>query len=205
MTPTPEPIRGVIFDLDGTLTRPILDFNAIRAALEIPGRTPILEYLDTLEPEDRDHRSKMLDDFEARAANDAEFNNGVPELLDFLYAASVRIAIVTRNSRACLNATLSKLDIRVQASVTREDAPVKPSPEPALLAARLIEVEPAFCIFIGDFQYDIITGQAAGMRTALIPSQEPPDSMPAPDFRVETADELIPLLRPHIRERGVDL
>jgi len=193
-----QPIRGVIFDLDGTLTRPILDFNAIRNALEIPGKTPILEYLDTLEPDDRKRRSKMLDDFEAQAASGAKYNLGVPELLDFLYAASVPIAIVTRNSRACLDATLSKLNIRVKASVSREDAPIKPSPEPALLAARLLGVEPAFCIFIGDYQYDIITGHTAGMRTALIPSQEPPETMPDPDYRVETADELIPLLRPHI-------
>jgi HAD superfamily hydrolase (TIGR01509 family) len=201
VTQAPEPIRGVIFDLDGTLTQPILDFNAIRSALEIPGKTPILEYLDTLEPDDREHRSKMLDDFEAQAAGSAEYNLGVPELLEFLYAASVPIAIVTRNSRACLEATLSKLNIRVKASISREDAPIKPSPEPALLASRLIGVEPAFCIFIGDYQYDIITGHAAGMRTALIPSQEPPETMPEPNYRVETADELIPLLRPHIESR----
>jgi len=198
VTPSTEAIRGIIFDLDGTLTKPILDFNAIREALEIPGKYPILEYLDTLDSDDRNRRSKMLDDFEARAASSAEYNLGVPELLDFLYAASVPIAIVTRNSRACLDITLSKLKIRVKASVTREDAPVKPSPEPALLAARLLGVEPSLCIFIGDYHYDILTGHAAGMRTALIPSKEPPETMPAPDYQVETADELIPLLRPHI-------
>ena len=30
---SPSPIRAVIFDLDGTLTRPFLDFAAIRAAI----------------------------------------------------------------------------------------------------------------------------------------------------------------------------
>ena len=42
----------IIFDLDGTLTKPVLDFDAIRA--EIGGiEGPILEAMVDLSPEDR--------------------------------------------------------------------------------------------------------------------------------------------------------
>ena len=42
-TPTP---RAVIFDLDGTLTEPVLDFDAMRAEIGLPEGVPILEQLD---------------------------------------------------------------------------------------------------------------------------------------------------------------
>ena len=46
-----QPIRGVIFDLDGTLTVPTLDFDAIRADIGA-GDGPILEYLQGLPERD---------------------------------------------------------------------------------------------------------------------------------------------------------
>ena len=40
--------RAVIFDLDGTLTEPVLDFDAMRAEIGLTGGT-ILEQLEQLD------------------------------------------------------------------------------------------------------------------------------------------------------------
>ena len=43
------PVRAVLFDFDGTLTRPGgLDFNMLREKLDCPSGTPVLEFIETL-------------------------------------------------------------------------------------------------------------------------------------------------------------
>ena len=45
-------IKGILFDLDGTLTCPgALDFPSIKREMNCPGDTPILEYLETHKPQ----------------------------------------------------------------------------------------------------------------------------------------------------------
>ena len=43
----------------------------------------------------------------------------------------------------------------------------KPHPLPLLHAARLVGVEPARCIYVGDAERDIQAGRAAGMTTLV--------------------------------------
>ena len=45
--------RALLFDMDGTLTEPALDFPAIKAAMGIPLQRPILEALAEMTPERR--------------------------------------------------------------------------------------------------------------------------------------------------------
>lgn len=47
----------------------------------------------------------------------------------------------------------------------REDTPLKPSPEGALLLAKELDVLPTECLYIGDTWVDMETGKNAGMET----------------------------------------
>jgi len=190
-----QPVNAVLFDMDGTITRPVLDFGAIRRAIGVMDGVPVLEYLDRLEKRERAKGYAILEQFESEAAENAEFNDGIPELLSFLEEAGLPIGVVTRNSRRSIEITLRQLDLHVTASVAREDAPVKPSPEPVLLAAKQIGVEPDYCLFVGDYDFDVVAGAAAGMRTALIPCRPPGPNSPQPDLLVENARDLIPIIR----------
>jgi HAD superfamily hydrolase (TIGR01509 family) len=192
---TEQSVNAVLFDMDGTITRPILDFGAIRRAIGVTDGVPVLEYLDRLDPAGRERGYAILEQFESDAAEKAEFHEGVAELLSFLQEARIPIGLVTRNSRRSIEITLERLGLRVAVSVGREDAPVKPSPEPALLAARQIGVEPANCLFVGDYDFDVITGVAAGMRTVLIPSRPPKPTCPKPDYAIGNARDLVPIIR----------
>ena len=47
-------IKGVLFDFDGTLTRPFaIDFQAIKTAIGCPPDETILEFIETLTDENR--------------------------------------------------------------------------------------------------------------------------------------------------------
>jgi len=47
-----EAIRGVIFDMDGTLTLPVIDFDGLRKALNIPRPKDILVEVQKYPPQE---------------------------------------------------------------------------------------------------------------------------------------------------------
>jgi phosphoglycolate phosphatase len=61
-----------------------------------------------------------------------------------------------------------KLDRRSKAIVAGDTTPhPKPQPEPLLHAARLLDVPPARCVYVGDDLRDVQAGIAAGMPTLV--------------------------------------
>jgi HAD superfamily hydrolase (TIGR01549 family) len=191
---TAPPIRGVIFDLDGTLTRPYLDFSAIRAAIGIA--EPLLENLMALPPgAERNRAFGILEQFEDEAAEASELNAGVAEVLGFLKSRSIPSGVVTRNSRRSALRVLAKHDLRVEACLTRDDAPAKPRPEPLWILCDRFGVEPSHALMVGDFKYDILAGRNAGMRTALLTHGRRPSYLTEipPDHLLERLDDLLRL------------
>lgn len=53
-------VRGVVFDMDGTLIDSSLDFGRIRAEAGVPDGRPILEFLETAPDDVRDHVTEVL-------------------------------------------------------------------------------------------------------------------------------------------------
>ena len=84
LLPTRMIIRGVIFDMDGTITAPSIDFDGMRAAAGIPAGTDILEYVTAATGAEADRLRAVMQRFEDGAAARAELNPGARELLDFL-------------------------------------------------------------------------------------------------------------------------
>lgn len=191
---TPPPIRAVIFDMDGTLTRPTLDFPSIRAAIGIA--EPLLENMLALPPgPDRDRAFEILDRFETEAAEVSELNDDAREVLDFLAARRIPSALVTRNSRRSTDRVLRKHGLSFEMVVTREDAPAKPRPEPLWLICGKLGVEPPHALMVGDFKFDIVAGRNAGTRTALLTNGKTPSYLKEvpPDHVLARLGELLRL------------
>jgi len=166
---------AIIFDLDGTLTKPCLDFDAIRTATGIEG--PILEALPDLDEDARRRAERILERHEADAARNAVLYEGAVEVVAACRRAGHPVAILTRNSRASLSTVLEGHGIVVDAARTREDGAVKPSAEPILSICAELKADPKQSWMIGDFLFDIMSGEAAGTHTVLMIADEPP-----PDF-----------------------
>jgi beta-phosphoglucomutase-like phosphatase (HAD superfamily) len=78
-------IKGVIFDFDGTLTRPgALDFPAIKRELGCPVDEMILEYIETQPPGRQAELMKILEKKEEIAAEDSFPNKGSEKCLSVL-------------------------------------------------------------------------------------------------------------------------
>lgn len=163
----PHPIRGVVFDLDGTLTIPVLDFAAMRAEIGV-AEGDILHALARMPEEERERALRIIGRHEEAAAAGSELSDGASELLDFIAAGGVKIGVVTRNSRASVETFCRKHGIVFDVVVTREDAPPKPSPEPLAMAVERMGVAPSDVIYVGDFELDRLTGEAAGIATYIV-------------------------------------
>lgn len=183
----------LIFDLDGTLTEPVLDFDRIRGEIGLaPG--PILETLAELDPAARARGHSILSRHEAAAAESAVARSGAREALDWLRGRHHKLAILTRNNRLSALRTLARLQIRVDGLVTRDDAPIKPSPDGILKAARDLGVDPCEGWMIGDYLFDIQAGRAAGCRTILLAADKTPPYADLADHVIGGLAELVLLL-----------
>ncbi|HVR62348.1 MAG TPA: HAD family hydrolase [Polyangia bacterium] len=190
-----RPPRAVIFDLDGTLTEPLLDFDAMRAEIGLAPGLPILEQLDGGDPALRARAEEVLRRHERAAIARATLAEGCLELLAHLAARAIPSAILTRNVREVVQTFQDKFDLRFAAVYTREDGPPKPSPAGALALCAAMGAAPADTLAVGDYKFDILAGRRAGCATALVARRPPADlaDWGPPDLVVPTLRELLPL------------
>jgi len=93
-------VKGVVFDLDGTLVTSELDFDRLRAEAGVPPGVPVLEYLETAGPQERRRVRAVLLAHERRAAERCDLLPGVRQVLEHLRRLGLKLALLTRNSRA---------------------------------------------------------------------------------------------------------
>ena len=92
-------IKGVIFDMDGTLTVPVLDFQEMRRRLKIPKAEDILLSVLAMPPEQKAQAMQVIDEMEEEGSRRLVLQSGVLELLHWLAGKGLRRALVTRNSQ----------------------------------------------------------------------------------------------------------
>jgi len=181
----------IIFDLDGTLTKPVLDFDAIRA--EIGGiEGPILEALADLLPEARARAELIVARHEREAVDAAELYEGAVEVVEECRRRGHATAVLTRNSRANLDRILTRFGMVMDTVRTREDGAIKPSAEPVLSICREVDADPAASWMVGDYLFDILSGRAARTRTVLmIGDGEKPEFADQAEFVITSLPELL--------------
>lgn len=158
-----------IFDLDGTLTRPQHDFDAIRVELGIPAGRPILEYLETLPRSRAIPLRRRLDAIEDALVEAAEPQPGCLALLEHLAARRAELGILTRNSRSNAWRCLQILGVAdlfdPECVLGRSEAPPKPDPAGILALLQRWQCQPDDAVMVGDFRFDLEAGRAAGVLT----------------------------------------
>jgi HAD superfamily hydrolase (TIGR01549 family) len=129
-------IRGVIFDLDGTLVDSGLDFEQMRREMGLPAGMPILEGIARLGEAEAERCRRILHEHEWAGYERATLLPGVAELLACLRERDLRVGVVTRNSRDVSLATLARLEVNCDTLMTRDDGPIKPDPWPVAETCR---------------------------------------------------------------------
>jgi len=184
------PIRGVIFDLDGTLLDTIEDITeASNRVYGARGLAPFsIEEMKKLVGEGAEELVRKV--FAARgrpplseadmAALIGDYRReyeacwrvhsrpypGIPELVSELARRGARTAVLSNKSQtftSVMTETLLPLHAFDIVRGARPGIPLKPDPAPALAIASDLGLSPAACAFVGDTSIDMTTARAAGM------------------------------------------
>jgi HAD superfamily hydrolase (TIGR01509 family) len=214
-------IRGVLFDLDGTLadTEP-LQWEAYRRVLAPFGvDVGIEEYRRHwiaveggaeyacrtygLPIDAAELRARKATTYRTLIATGVTARPGAREALERL-AGRYRLAVATNSVRAEVAIVLDHLDVRgrLDAVVAREDYDVpKPAPDAYRAAARALGLAPEACVVVEDTARGVRAGLAAGCTVVAVPSELTRDN----DFtgaarRLEGLDEVTDELLQHLSD-----
>jgi len=182
-------IRGVLFDLDGTLLDTAHDMmnalNALRAEEKLEplpyekvrcqvshgGNALVRLSFGELSPTEHElMRQRLLDIYRKQLATHTRLFEGGDEMLADLERRGLHWGIVT-NKPGWLTAPLLVevgLHTRARAVVSGDTFPErKPHPRGLLHAAQLMGVPPEECVYVGDAERDAQAAQAAGMYSLI--------------------------------------
>ncbi|WP_076923975.1 HAD-IA family hydrolase [Pseudoalteromonas sp. EB27] len=123
---------------------------------------------------------QLVDEYAANIAKHTHCFSGVESLLIGLDQKKIKWGIMTNKPGFLTDPLVAAIPALKNASVVISGdtlAEAKPSPLPLLHCAKLMQVKPDRCLYIGDAQRDIQAGKAAGMHTATalwgyIPSKD---------------------------------
>ena len=179
-------VRGVLFDLDGTLLdNQRLILVSFRHAVEtvlgksMPdellmakvGQPLTVQMWDfTDDQEVHDELLAVYRDYNARVHDDLiRIFPGVPELIADLRGRGLLLGVVTskRHEAALRGLATFGLDGAFDLLIGSDDcATHKPDPGPVLQGCGLLGLRPEECLYVGDSPFDLQAGHGAGCPTA---------------------------------------
>jgi pyrophosphatase PpaX len=204
--------KGILFDLDGTLldtteliiksfqhtidvnyNRPV-DLEIVRAYFGKPLRAA----LEVLGPGDVDKLIHTYREFNLQHHDElAKIFAGVAQTIQELYSAGVLLAVVTSKTHTTAIRGLKLFDMDKYFPVVigcEQCQNHKPHPEPVQLALAGLGLWAGDCLMVGDSPADILSAQAAGVKTAAVRwSALPIGTLEAvhPDFILDTMADLL--------------
>ena len=190
------PIKAVIFDLDGTITQPYFDFDAIREEIGLARNSgPLLESMEKMDPQLRLKAEKILFIHEQKAVTESKLNPGAEQTLSALRAAGIHIGILTRNKRGNAYAIAKKHKLKFDAVIGREDGPVKPDAFGVIELCRQFGVKPQETLLVGDYLFDLICAKAAGAVAVLLANHnQAEDFAKHADYSIENIGGILEII-----------
>ncbi len=184
---------AVIFDLDGTLTVPVLDFDAIRAEIGIEHGT-IMESIAAMGTADRDRAMSILEHHERLAAENSVLRRHSATTVQTLRGRGWPVGILTRNERRWAEMVLRNHALDVDGLHARDDGPMKPAPDGVHALCRRFGVDPVDAWMIGDHAMDVESGRRAGARTMLLADGDVDGAGAMADHVIADIDEVLAIV-----------
>ncbi|MEM7348457.1 MAG: HAD family hydrolase [Chloroflexota bacterium] len=187
-----------IFDMDGTLTVAVHDFEAIRAELGLPPKKPILESIATLPDNEAKRVNQRLHEIEEALANEARPQPGANALLQTLQDRGIPMGILTRNNEPNADITLKACNLweffEPACILGRESATPKPDPSGIHKLLSYWQISPNQAVMVGDHRMDLIAGRRAGTTTVHMNAVDNGYWPDEADVTVKSLEELLDYL-----------
>jgi phosphoglycolate phosphatase len=217
-------IKIIIFDLDGTLVDSSVDIcHAINYAIEGTGIKPVsvertiqligegisrlFEKLVEAEKSDADRdmlAARFMEHYNAHLTDNTPLYPGVKDTLESL--KEYRKVIITNKRQDASAKILDTLGIAkyfdfIAGSDTTPGK--KPSPIPIQFVLEKYGLKPDDAVIIGDSNFDVEAGKAAGIKTiAVTYGYRPLEALKQADFIVNSMPEVIPIINLLLGDEG---
>ena len=186
-----EGIKGVIFDMDGTLIDSMwvweeVDVDYVKRyqlvepegfyeAIEGMSFTDVAKYYKKTFPQIRDSVEQIKADWMEMGfrlyRDEVELKSGVKEFLEELKKRGMKIGIATSTDRDMTEMVLEARGIlqEFDAICTSDEVKIgKPAPDVYLKAAEDLGVDPKDCLIFEDVSAGLMAGKSAGMKTCAV-------------------------------------
>jgi HAD superfamily hydrolase (TIGR01549 family) len=183
-------LKGVIFDMDGTVVDVTYDWEQIRTELNTQGK-PILYYLRGLEEPERSEKWKVLEKYEREATERARIKPGMRGFLDLLNKEGIKKALVTNNSQKNVSFLLEKFNLEFDCVIARESGLWKPSGAPFQAVLKKLGLKKEECCVVGDSHFDVKAAEEAGILNVFILSENKEKFASMPAEVLGSVEELI--------------
>ncbi|GAV84776.1 HAD_2 domain-containing protein [Cephalotus follicularis] len=205
-------LRGVVFDMDGTLIVPAIDFAAmykavlgedeyLRIRAENPSGIDILHHIENWSSDKQHKAYEIIADFERQGLDRLQIMPGAAELCGFLNSKKIRRGLITRNVNDAVELFHERFGMTFSPALSREFRPYKPDPAPLLHICSTWDVDPKEVMMVGDsLKDDVACGKRAGAFTCLLDETGRYDSPEyarvdhKPDYKVSSLTEFHSLL-----------
>eukprot|EP00199_Chlamydomonas_sp_CCMP681_P005675 CAMPEP_0119103936 /NCGR_PEP_ID=MMETSP1180-20130426/2272_1 /TAXON_ID=3052 ORGANISM="Chlamydomonas cf sp, Strain CCMP681" /NCGR_SAMPLE_ID=MMETSP1180 /ASSEMBLY_ACC=CAM_ASM_000741 /LENGTH=240 /DNA_ID=CAMNT_0007088561 /DNA_START=114 /DNA_END=836 /DNA_ORIENTATION=- len=167
-------LQGIVFDMDGTVTMPCIDFTVMRARCGVT-TGDILDVINAYPAAEKAAAYNAIAEMEDEALVNMKLMPGAKELCAMLDNACVPRGLITRNvmrsvtylhEQHIVHAGLAPFSPAVSRECRFE---YKPSPEALLHICSTWGIPPQQAVMLGDsIKDDIVSGNRAGAVTILI-------------------------------------
>lgn len=215
--------KGILFDLDGTIAdtaddlcaavnrmrlkrhRPPLDHSCLRPLVSF-GSTKLLDRGLNIPVTHHDfpsYRQEFIAEYENQICAYTTLFDGMQETLAFLEKHDIAWGIVTNKPEGLTHQLLTYLPIRPTCVIGGDTCQrAKPHPDPLLLAASQLNLDPRTCLYVGDAEHDIQAANAAQMQGVVacygyLDPTATPHTWSAHYF-IQKPRDLITLLQPFV-------
>lgn len=185
--------KAIIFDMDGTLTVPAIDFTSLREEIGATEGDILLE-MEKWPKEKQANAWKVIERYESAVIAATQMQDGCVDLLVKLRENGCKLAILTRNSRKSVDSFLEIIGINFDAILTREHTHIKPSPVPVHDILRDVEVAPSEAMVVGDYVHDMESGNSAGADTCFFHNPGAASFAEVANYTVSSYEELEKLI-----------
>ncbi len=210
-------VRGVIFDIDGTLVDSFSAFaSAFNAGLKIFQLPPVPSEVVTRLLQKSLNLREILEEISPMAMKDGLLERcqreiwqhfltveatevrpfpGVERIFRNLDQRGIKIGVATGRTsppeREWGRFKRYGLDGFIKAIVTSRDLPRKPAPDTIIECARALDVPIEKCLVVGDTQADVIAGRRAGGISVVLGIRDGnmESQCEKPDFNFKTVDD----------------
>jgi HAD superfamily hydrolase (TIGR01549 family) len=183
----PLDLRGIIFDMDGTLVCPVIDFGEMRRRIYSVGSRDfnttinsgcVLELTERLSPRAQQEATRILQEIEQDAIDRMAFMDGMMDLCRWLDECNLKRAVLTRNVERSVDALHDKLQLApfdpavarntIHPHLQTNIAP-KPHPDAIHYICERWNCSPEQVIMVGDsLKDDVVAASRAGCASVFL-------------------------------------